>query len=693
MTAKRFLSHTYCSIYLFALLALIPASGQADDSSGLFSSVNSSSLALAATPSMDDWRRTMSKTAFPKPGCFKATHPSSTWTEVPCQSPPNVAHVVATKYAQSASGALTSSAISPATVGGAPNSDFVATTTQHITWAEGSFPSVTGVTGTGNYSLQLNAEPEPTAGQGLCINAQHSSNCHRWQQFYYQQPWIFSQYWLLGYGDNTVDSGTCTSNPCSGNRWMCPQGWTANNTTSHACFRNGNGFWVNEIENIPLSDLANLTLIGKATSTADQIFLSTGNGTLYTAIDALESLNLSQWWNQAEFNVFGWSEGQTADLGPNAVVTVQLITDTTPASSATVGYGTFTAEMNNMTLVPGSQYVLGGSQPGIQFTEGYVGAPSPGGPIQTPNIVAVQSNNNRLYLYNNGQQINTSEGMLAGTIPSWVMSENGPLPKIAFQANNNHLFLYDMNTWPPVDTGKLMKAGTSPSVTQIANQYQVPVGYVIVAYQNRSGMLCLYQSDTGQEHCTSGNMTGSPSIAWVANQTNYGNYVVAFHSSADNKCYVYSGSSGGFSKCNSGEPTMYAGTSPSIVEYPSYNNTYVTAFQGSDTNLYLYWPGGGGNQYLGMKMGTNPSVTILNDGSIAYAFQANTGFLFTSIEGVITNTQLVPGFPQMANHASPIILPFPKFGYEVAFESSDTYLYLDKSGTPFNAWLGMDTPP
>jgi hypothetical protein len=143
---------------------------------------------------------------------------------------------------------------------------------------------------------------------------------------------------------------------------MCPQGWIADNSTSHGCALNGNGNHVNEIEGAQLKDLANITLIGQVTSTGDQVFFSNGNGTLYTAGDAGELLNLSQWWNQAEFNIFGW-QGSTPifDLGNNAVVTVQLITDTTPASSPTVGSGGFTSEGNNLTLVPNSQCAFGGS--------------------------------------------------------------------------------------------------------------------------------------------------------------------------------------------------------------------------------------------------------------------------------------------------------------------------------------------
>src|ERR1041384_834997 len=34
------------------------------------------------------WRNVMTKTVLPKEGCFVASHPSSTWQEIPCMPPP-----------------------------------------------------------------------------------------------------------------------------------------------------------------------------------------------------------------------------------------------------------------------------------------------------------------------------------------------------------------------------------------------------------------------------------------------------------------------------------------------------------------------------------------------------------------------------------------------------------------------------
>lgn len=689
MTVKQFLlqSQTHHWIYLCALVGLTAASGQADDSSGMVSSANSASSFHEGSPKRTDWRRHMSKKALPKPGCFKATHPSSTWEEIPCGTPPNTANAPSKRLANSTSGTSTG----PSQVGGGIQG-VIASSSQPISWAEGTFPRVTGVTsGITGYALQLNTQPGP-AGIGLCSGAQTQSNCQPWQQFMFQNPWVYIQYWLTSYANTcTVNYGTCGSSPCSNGCYMCPQGWSADNATNPGCYFNGNGFNVSQIEGQPLTDLANLALIAHTTSTSQQTFLMTGNGALYSSQDSGDPLNVSQWWTQAEFNVFGWSNLAKVDLGPNAVVTVQLITDTVPAStpSASQTWG-FTAESNNMFILPNSWCAFGGSQPGIQFTEGYIGAPSPACPLPIQeDPVAFQANDNFLYLYNNGQTTNTWLGMYSGTIPSEVMSPNGPLPKIAFQANNQHLYLVDLNGGQPADTGKLMRAGTSPSVTLLADQY--PTSNIIVAYQGSDGYLHLFRSDAWTDTRINAKMTGSPSISLVENQSSYGHYAVAFRSSPDNYCYTYDVALSFFSKCNASEPVMMAGTSPSIAAVPVNANVWTTVFQGTDGILYWYTPSGGGNTGLAMMPGTSPSVTVLHDGSYAIAFQAGNGYLHTFVEGINTNTY-TKGFPQMAAHASPIIMPTSKFGYQVAFEASSTNLYIDDNGTAINTQLGMNTP-
>src|SRR5579871_5551089 len=106
----------------------------------------------SGAPSREAWRRQMSKTPTPRDGCFRAAHPNTEWVEVPCATPPAVPYSPAPGGAGRAGGAMT--------VGnGADDSSAVSGT---ISWAEGSFPRVSGVTsivdGTANnFSLQLNS--------------------------------------------------------------------------------------------------------------------------------------------------------------------------------------------------------------------------------------------------------------------------------------------------------------------------------------------------------------------------------------------------------------------------------------------------------------------------------------------------------------------------------------------------------
>ena len=101
---------------------------------------------------------------------------------------------------------------------------------------------------------------------------------------------------------------------------MCPPNWTAD---TKSCLINGNGFYINEIENQPLTNLSNLTLTGTAGPSGDAIIFSTGNDNVYAAVDQPSKFNLNTWWRFAEFNVFGWAGFQEVNLGSNVTVFVQ----------------------------------------------------------------------------------------------------------------------------------------------------------------------------------------------------------------------------------------------------------------------------------------------------------------------------------------------------------------------------------
>ena len=90
----------------------------------------------------EKWRQTMQNTPKPKNGCFTATYPQTEWREVPCKTPSN--KLYPPKLAPTA------------TIGGA-GTNFSAQVSGHLTQAEGSFDSVTGVTSECSVACPFNA--------------------------------------------------------------------------------------------------------------------------------------------------------------------------------------------------------------------------------------------------------------------------------------------------------------------------------------------------------------------------------------------------------------------------------------------------------------------------------------------------------------------------------------------------------
>ena len=105
-----------------------------------------------AAAEREEWRKALLATPRPKNGCFTAAYPERTWREVPCA--PSTPHKLYPPHI----GAATRLDV----VGGT-GPDFSATVTGQISLAEGSFDSVSGVTSTNVYSLQLNTAPFQTS--------------------------------------------------------------------------------------------------------------------------------------------------------------------------------------------------------------------------------------------------------------------------------------------------------------------------------------------------------------------------------------------------------------------------------------------------------------------------------------------------------------------------------------------------
>ena len=298
-----------------------------------------SSAVAPATKGFEEWRQLMARTPLPTEGCFRATHPSTTWEKVTCSKGLQHPFIPAKRGTR------------PTTVGNGSNGDFAAQVSGTMSWAEGAFPSVSGVTyATTAFSLQLNSQAQENVG--FCNTPQDPTDCQEWQQFVYSEGDLFMQYWLVNYGKT------------------CPSGWMA---YGDDCYKNSS---VISVPTPALSSLASLVLTGAA-GTTDTVTMSDGTGTLYTVSQA-SALDLNQWWSAAEFNVFG--PGGGSEVTFNAGSTVMVRTSVEGSSAPTCLQESFTGETNSLNLESGSAPLccaLDGISPAIQFWESNVAGATP----------------------------------------------------------------------------------------------------------------------------------------------------------------------------------------------------------------------------------------------------------------------------------------------------------------------------
>ncbi len=290
----------------------------------------------AGTLGREAWRALMARTPRPKKGCFTAAYPDTQWKEVPCTTAPRRPY-------QPAGGP------GPHTVG--RGVDFSARTTGLITKAVGSFDSLASVTsvtsdGTLNkYSLQLNTIQFHTSA---CDSSPNAAGCLGFQQFIYSNTGtLFMQLWLLGFGAD------------------CPTGFFHFPNRPTDCSMNSDSVTV-PVQ--PLANLGQLSLSGEAAAGGlDTITLSTGDQ-FFSATVADASLELSQHWTAAEFNIFGdcCSSEVTFNTGASMAVRTSIDDGTTNAPLCLPAG--FTAETNSLTLVrPCCPF--GGESPAIVFRQ------------------------------------------------------------------------------------------------------------------------------------------------------------------------------------------------------------------------------------------------------------------------------------------------------------------------------------
>jgi len=279
-----------------------------------------------------EWHKHMRET-LPGPGCFRATPPDTVWHPVPCETPPRIP-------------------LSPAIVGGS-GSDFMVKASGPLTGVWGSFPTVSGpgYFGGPDLTFQVNSNSFITP---YC-NASPNPNCRGWQQFVTrgsrgvgggtENAYVYMQYWLLGYNtgcpsgwDSFTDTGPCSGNCC----WMNSPG------AGDAQYP----VWVM----FPFIKVSGQVLNG---GLQDSVDYWDGYG-LTTFVNGEGQMKLSQGWNSAEFNVFGYGNGAQVNFPSGSTMLVRLgIIDGTSAAP-TCASGSTTGETNNLTLVPSSCCPTGG---------------------------------------------------------------------------------------------------------------------------------------------------------------------------------------------------------------------------------------------------------------------------------------------------------------------------------------------
>jgi hypothetical protein len=313
--------------------------------------------AAAPVQSLKAWHETMRRTAPPMVGCFRASYPSVTWLWEACQTtnyrsrPPEGL----VRHQQPGGGG-------PQTVG--DGDDYAAGTSSLTDSATGSFAVVSGLTSetgssTPGYSLQLNTDI--SSSSPACASYGYSS-CKVWQQFIYSSDYTggsaqaFIQNWLF------IPTGA-----------GCPAGWTSYSTTSYnGCYENSGAV---NVPSVPATQLASLKLSGSVVKDgADTVTFADGT-TAYAVSEYDTTLDISDVWNESEFNVVGNGGGSQAQFNFGTWIAVELQVNDGSASAPTclASAGT-TGETNNLSL--GSCSASGGAGPYIEFTESYgVGTP------------------------------------------------------------------------------------------------------------------------------------------------------------------------------------------------------------------------------------------------------------------------------------------------------------------------------
>jgi hypothetical protein len=292
--------------------------------------------AQAAQPAQSRaaWKAAILHTALPAKGCFVSSFPSPVWTREACVIAPQIPLVPRTGNGSR-------------TVG--DGSDFTATTTGLISSSIGSFDSVKHVkteTGAGQsnaYTLQLNSQF--FSNSPACDGAKNPASCQAWQQFVFYNPgYVFMQYWLIDYAAS------------------CPKGYFSYGSD---CYTNSESI---SVPSQPIKQLRKLVLTGQSVAGGmDTVTLQTADGAFH-AVGEDTVVDLADFWQAAEFNIFGPGGGSEADFNAKSTLVVRTTIDDGTTNAPSCASEGFTGETNNLNLVQPCT-ATGGKAPAIVFTE------------------------------------------------------------------------------------------------------------------------------------------------------------------------------------------------------------------------------------------------------------------------------------------------------------------------------------
>ncbi len=215
------------------------------------------------------------------------------------------------------------------------------------------------------------------------------------------QTQVFIEYWLFNYGTDTGGGGLV-----SGEGWepnICPSGFIDNGPDflgggGDDCIQNSPAHTIpwnppTNLGQLPITDLADLSLSGSATAGGNDEATLTYNGLGYNATVSDSTTDIASIWNQAEFNVVGNAGSSeavfnsptpaTANNGSTVVVqSAVTYTNSSMSAPTCVQNAGTTGETNNLNFAPapgttsptccaykGGTPGIQGASPGIQFVE------------------------------------------------------------------------------------------------------------------------------------------------------------------------------------------------------------------------------------------------------------------------------------------------------------------------------------